>query len=170
MGSLRSKRFAVYSRNHDGRVQDPAGRRGNCDARRPQLTPDNQPAEPFRIADNVYYVGSSDIGSYLITTPEGHVIIDGGYPETAPMIEAHVAQLGFKIADVKIVAYEVLNALDCHIFLDAHAGYYGGREKAATMREHPDGPDTFVDPEGYKTFIKRAEQRFLDQLASEKRH
>jgi len=86
------------------------------------------------------------------------------------MIEAHVAQLGFKIADVKIVAYEVLNALDCHIFLDAHAGYYGGREKAATMREHPDGPNTFVDPEGYKRFIKRAEQRFLDQLASEKRH
>ena len=134
------------------------------------LTPDNQRAEPFRVPDNVYYVGSSDIGSYLITTPEGHVIIDGGYPETAPMIEAHVAQLGFKIADVKIVAYEVLNALDCHIFLDAHAGYYGGREKAATMREHPDGPDTFVDPEGYKTFIKRAEQRFLDQLASQKRH
>ncbi|PYQ70935.1 MAG: hypothetical protein DMG04_22885 [Acidobacteria bacterium] len=118
----------------------------------------------------MYYVGSSDIGSYLITTPEGHVIIDGGYPETAPMIEAHVAQLEFKIADVKTVAYEVLNALDCHIFLGAHAGYYGGREKAATMREHPDGPNTFVDPEGYKRFIKRAEQRFLDQLASEKRH
>ena len=70
----------------------------------------------------MYYVGSSDIGSYLITTPEGHVIIDGGYPETAPMIEAHVAQLEFKIADVKTVAYEVLNALDCHIFLGAHAG------------------------------------------------
>ncbi|PYQ85757.1 MAG: hypothetical protein DMG03_08420 [Acidobacteria bacterium] len=101
----------------------------------------------------MYYVGSSDIGSYLITTPEGHVIIDGGYPETAPMIEAHVAQLEFKIADVKTVAYEVLNALDCHIFLGAHAGYYGGREKAATMREHPDGPNTFVDPEGYKRFI-----------------
>jgi metallo-beta-lactamase class B len=39
----------------------------------------NEPAAPFRIADNLYFVGSSDIGSYLITTPAGHILIDAGY-------------------------------------------------------------------------------------------
>lgn len=63
----------------------------------------NQPADPFRIAGNLYYVGSSDIGSYLVATDAGHILIDAGYPSTVPIIEANVAKLGFKIADVKIL-------------------------------------------------------------------
>lgn len=70
---------------------------------RTALTPDNQPVEPFRIAGNLYYVGSSDIGSYLIATPEGHVLIDAGYVETAPQIVTNLGKLGFKIQDVKIL-------------------------------------------------------------------
>lgn len=61
------------------------------------------PAEPFRIAGNFYYVGANDVASFLITTPQGHVLIDGGYPGTAPMIMASVAKLGFDIKDVKIL-------------------------------------------------------------------
>src|SRR5689334_2086522 len=64
---------------------------------------DNQPAEPFRIADNLYYVGSLDIGSYLITTPEGHILIDGGYRETVPQIQANIAKVGFRLADVRVL-------------------------------------------------------------------
>lgn len=60
-------------------------------------------AEPFRIAGNFYYVGANDIASFLITGPEGHVLIDGGYPGTAPMIMASVAKLGFDIRDVKVL-------------------------------------------------------------------
>jgi len=63
----------------------------------------NQPADPFRIAGNLYYVGSSDLGSYLVATEAGHILIDAGYPSTVPIIEANVARLGFKIADVKIL-------------------------------------------------------------------
>src|SRR6476646_2307584 len=62
-----------------------------------------QPAEPFRIAGNFYYVGANDVTSFLITGPEGHVVLDGGYPTTAPMIMASIAQLGFDIKDVKVV-------------------------------------------------------------------
>src|SRR6185295_11146973 len=47
-----------------------------------------QPAEPFRIAGNFYYVGANDLSAFLITGPEGHVVLDGGYPSTAPMIMA----------------------------------------------------------------------------------
>lgn len=62
-----------------------------------------QPAEPFRIAGNLYYVGANDVTSFLLTGPEGHVLIDGGYPGTAPMIMASIAKLGFDIRDVKVL-------------------------------------------------------------------
>ncbi len=63
----------------------------------------NQPVEPFRIAGNLYYVGASDITSFLITTPEGHVVIDGGFPETAPLIRDSIVKLGYALEDVKIL-------------------------------------------------------------------
>lgn len=61
----------------------------------------NQPVEPYRIIGNVYYVGASDVASYLITTPEGHIILDSGFEETVPMIRDNLKKLGFKIEDVK---------------------------------------------------------------------
>jgi metallo-beta-lactamase class B len=80
-------------------------------------------ADPFRIAGNLYYVGANDVTSFLITGPEGHVLIDGGYPGTAPMIMASIARLGFKISDVKIL-------LNSHSHLD-HAGGLAELQKAS---------------------------------------
>jgi metallo-beta-lactamase class B len=60
-------------------------------------------AEPFRIAGNLYYVGANDASAFLLTGPQGHVLIDGGYPGTAPMIMESVARLGFDIRDVKLL-------------------------------------------------------------------
>ena len=62
-----------------------------------------KPAEPFRIVGSLYYVGANDVAAFLITGPEGHVLIDGGYPGTAPMIMASIAKLGFDIRDVKVL-------------------------------------------------------------------
>jgi len=62
-----------------------------------------QPVEPFRIAGNFYYIGANDVAAFLITGPEGHVVLDGGYPSTAPMIMASIAKLGFNIKDVKVL-------------------------------------------------------------------
>jgi len=62
-----------------------------------------QPADPFRIAGNLYYVGASDVASFLITGPEGHVLIDGGYPGSTDLIKESIAQLGFKITDIKVL-------------------------------------------------------------------
>jgi metallo-beta-lactamase class B len=61
------------------------------------------PAAPFRIAGNFYYVGADAVSAFLITGPDGHVVLDGGYPATAPLIIASIAQLGFDIKDVKIL-------------------------------------------------------------------
>jgi metallo-beta-lactamase class B len=62
-----------------------------------------KPAEPFRIAGNLYYVGANDVAAFLITGPQGHVLIDGGYPGTPPMIMASIARLGFDVRDVKVL-------------------------------------------------------------------
>lgn len=260
---------------------------------------DNRPAEPVRIADNLYFVGASDISSYLITTPAGHILIDAGYEQTVPLIEANVTKLGFKMSDVKILlntqahfdhaagfarmkqltgaqlmvserdapsieaggkgdfvmtdavamfppvkvdrrlrdgdqvrlgnvvltsrltaghtrgcttwtfdavdrgktykvvvvggltilngtrltgqpsyptietdyerTFEILKHLPVDIFLGAHPNYYGGAKKADERRAHPDGPNPFVDPDGYRTFVAASEKRFRDQLAAEKK-
>lgn len=74
------------------------GRRLNATKRGGQ-----EPVEPFRIAGNLYYVGANDVSSFLITGPAGHIVIDGGYPSTAPMIMASIAKLGFDIKDVKVL-------------------------------------------------------------------
>jgi len=74
----------------------------------------NQPVEPFRIAGNVYYVGASDVTSYLIITPKGHIVLDGGFEETAPMILVNIEKLGFRVKDVRIL-------LSSHAHYD-HAG------------------------------------------------
>lgn len=75
----------------------------------------NQPVEPFRIAENLYYVGASDITSFLITTPQGHILIDGGFVETVPLIRAGVQKLGFRLEDVKFL-------LNNHAHYDHAAG------------------------------------------------
>src|SRR4028119_2051938 len=61
----------------------------------------NKPAEPFRIAGNVYYVGTSGLAAFLIADPRGHVLIDGGLPESAALIAANVRALGFRLGDVR---------------------------------------------------------------------
>lgn len=63
----------------------------------------NQPVEPFRIIGNIYYVGASDVTSFLITSPQGHILIDAGFAETVPQIKANVARLGFKLEDIRVL-------------------------------------------------------------------
>jgi metallo-beta-lactamase class B len=47
----------------------------------------NQPVKPIRIIGNIYYVGAANVSSFLIQTPQGAILLDGGLPETAPLIE-----------------------------------------------------------------------------------
>ena len=62
-----------------------------------------RPFEPFRIIGNIYWVGSYDLSTYLITTPQGHILINTGVGDTAKQIAAGVEKLGFKMSDVKIL-------------------------------------------------------------------
>jgi metallo-beta-lactamase class B len=62
-----------------------------------------EPFPPHKIAGNLYYVGSRDLASYLITTSEGHILINSSLVESVPLIRASVEKLGFKFSDVKVL-------------------------------------------------------------------
>ena len=74
----------------------------------------NQPIKSYRVVGNVYYVGASEVTSFLIVTPEGHILLDSGFRETVPQIKQNIAQLGFRLEDVKIL-------INSHAHYD-HAG------------------------------------------------
>ena len=69
---------------------------------------------PFLIAKNLYYVGTDDLASYLITTPKGYILINSNLEEDIPLLKASIKKLGFQWEDIKIL-------LTSHAHLD-HAG------------------------------------------------
>src|SRR6195256_5232738 len=58
---------------------------------------------PHKIIGNLYYVGTRSLGTFLITTPQGHILINSDYERTVPVIKSSVEKLGFKFTDVKIL-------------------------------------------------------------------
>jgi metallo-beta-lactamase class B len=83
----------------------------------------NQEQAPFQVFGNTYYVGTHGLSSILVTSPEGHILIDGALPQSAPLIARHVQQLGFKIEDVKVI-------LNSHVHYD-HAGGLAELQKSS---------------------------------------
>jgi metallo-beta-lactamase class B len=85
------------------------------------------PITPFRIADNLYYVGSRDLASYLITTPQGDILINSNLETSPPQIRHSVEQLGFHWSDVKILlishAHSDHVAGSADILRETHAKY-----------------------------------------------
>lgn len=63
----------------------------------------SNPIEPFRIVGNIHYVGAANISSYLIATPQGHILIDTGMNEMHDVIKTNVGKLGFKVEDIRIM-------------------------------------------------------------------
>jgi len=265
---------------------------------RPQEAPDwTNPFPPYRIIGNIYYVGSQGLASYLITTPQGNILINSNLEKSVPMIRESVEKLGFKFSDTKILLishahwdhcagsaavkeltgakymvmdadvpeiqaggkgnfqygdsptsryqptkvdrilhdgdevqlggtvlvahltpghtkgtttwtmkvvdagktynvvivgspnvnagyklvnnalypqiasdyermFRVLKSLPCDIFLGAHGSYYGMEAKYARMKEG--GPNPFIDPEGYKSYIAEREETFRAEWAKQK--
>ena len=267
-----------------------------------QEAPDwTNPFPPYRIIGNIYYVGSQGLASYLITTPQGNILINSNLEKSVPMIRGSVEKLGFRFSDTKILLishahwdhcsgsaavkeltgakymvmdadvpeieaggkvdfgrgiksgdsaasqyqptkvdrvlhdgdevrlgdtvlvahltpghtkgtttwtmkvadagktynvvivgspnvnpgyklvnnalypqiasdyermFRVMKSLPCDIFLGAHGDYYGMEAKYARMKQG--GPNPFIDPEGYKSYIAEREQTFLAELAKQK--
>ena len=98
----------------------------------------DDPFPPHRIADNLYYVGSRGLSTYLITTSEGHILINASFDRTVPIIRANVENLGFKCSDVKIL-------LTSH----AHDDHVGG---TALVKELT----------GAKVFVMQGDEKVLE--------
>jgi metallo-beta-lactamase class B len=266
-----------------------------------QEPPDwTNPFPPYRIIGNIYYVGSQGLGVYLITTPQGNILINSNLEKSVPMIRESVEKLGFRFSDTKILLishahwdhcagsaavkeltgakymvmdadvpaiedggklnfgrdskfsdsgvsqyqpakvdrvlhdgdqvklgdtvltaqltpghtkgtttwtmkvadggktynvvivgspnvnpgyklvnntlypqiasdyermFRVLKSLPCDVFLGAHGDYYGMEAKYARMKQG--GPNPFIDPEGYKSYITEREQTFRAELAKQ---
>lgn len=63
----------------------------------------NHPLPPYRVVSNIYYVGTNYLASFLITTPQGHILINPDYEQSVPIIRNSVEKLGFHFSDVKIL-------------------------------------------------------------------
>lgn len=74
----------------------------------------NQPMEPFRVIGNIYWVGLTDHGAFLLTTPRGNILLDTTSPKTSHFVRESIEKLGFKMHDIKII-----------IGLHAHADHTG---------------------------------------------
>lgn len=103
------------------------------------------PIAPFRIADNLYYVGSRDLASYLITTPQGEILINSNLETSPPQIRHSVEQLGFQWSDIRIL-----------LISHAHGDHDAG--SARILRDTPakymvmDGDVPVVESGGAKDF------------------
>lgn len=74
-----------------------------------------KPMEPFQITKGVWYVGTENLSSILLTTPAGHILIDAGLDESAPQIKANIEAAGFRLTDVRYL-------LNSHARLDQAGG------------------------------------------------
>ena len=122
-------------------------------ALRADVSPDwTTPLEPFKIAGNLYYVGSRDLAAYLVTTPAGNILINSNLESSPPQIRAAVEKLGFKWADTKILLSSQAHydhvAGAAEVMRETHAKYevMGGDEKIV---EQGGGPASFDLPDSH---------------------
>jgi metallo-beta-lactamase class B len=83
----------------------------------------NKPQEPFRVFGNTYYVGVAGLSSVLVTSDKGHILLDGGLTQSAPLIDANIRKLGFRTQDIRFI-------LSSHAHFD-HAGGIAALQRAS---------------------------------------
>jgi hypothetical protein len=115
----------------------------------------HRPFPPYKIAANLYYVGTADLASYLFSTSSGNILIntdyklvnDPGYPRVAEDFER---------------SFSVLKKLPCDIWLSAHGSNFDMKAKYAKLNTGRDNP--FIDPAGYQKYIAEHENSFQREL------
>lgn len=122
----------------------------------PEQAEKNQPVTPFRIIGAIYYVGASDVTSYLIKTHGGLILLDGGFAETAPQIERNIVRLGFRLADVKVL-------LNGHAHPDHAGGLAALKRDSGAQFYAMDAEVTPLEHNGQGTFY-RGNRRLFESV------
>ena len=118
----------------------------------PNRHPDwTTPIAPFRIADNLYYVGSRDLASYLVVTPAGDILINSSLQSSSALIQKSVEQLGFHFRDIKIL-------LISHAHSDHNAGSAEIKRLTGAKYMVMDGDVPSVESGGAKDFAYPADR------------
>ena len=104
----------------------PSAQSQNHSDRQQLLKAWNQPFKGFRIIGNIYYVGTNNLACFLITSSEGHMLVDTAMEESGPLVRANIEALGFKLKDIRII-------LSSHAHFDHVAGH--ADMKAATVAQ-----------------------------------
>lgn len=112
------------------------------------------PVPPFRIAGNLYYVGSKDLASYLVATPQGHILINSSLEASVPLIRASVEKLGFKFTDIRIL-------LISHAHWDHDAGSAAIKKLTGAAYAVMDGDVSVVESGGRTDFHYGADASML---------
>jgi metallo-beta-lactamase class B len=115
----------------------------------------NDPFPPFKIMDNLYYVGSKELASFLFVTPRGDILMNTGYESTVPVIQSSVERLGFKFTDIKML-----------IAGHAHPDHVGGDNLVKELT----GAQVVVgrlDAEKTKDFHPAGKEHPIDRLVDE---
>lgn len=99
-----------------------------------------EPVDPFRIIGNVYYVGTADLASYLITTPEGHILLDAPMEENVPHLLRSIRALGFDPAEIEVM-------INSHAHFD-HAGGFARMKEVTVARLLVSAPDAALIERG----------------------
>jgi metallo-beta-lactamase class B len=95
----------------------------------------NKPFPPHKVIGNVYYIGSDQLATFLITTTEGHIVINSDFESTVPLLRQNIEKLGFKMSDVKIILGS--HAHGDHMEGDAMLKEYTGAKVMAMDRDVP---------------------------------
>lgn len=103
----------------------------------------NEPQAPVRIHGNTYYVGTRGLAALLITSADGHVLIDGALPNSAPLILENIRALGFEVEDIRLI-------LNSHAHFD-HAGGIAALQRASGARVAASVPSAPVLERGTST-------------------
>jgi CubicO group peptidase (beta-lactamase class C family) len=108
----------------------------------------DKPFDAHRVIGNAYYVGSDELAIYLIATKEGHILINSGFEETVPLIQASVERLGFKMTDVKII-------LESHAHADHVAGHARLKKLTGAKVFVMNGDDSVIAEGGRGQYLYR---------------
>jgi metallo-beta-lactamase class B len=101
----------------------------------PSMRPWDRDFPAFTVIGNIHFVGSSDLAQFLVTTPEGHILLDTGFEDSVPRLREHVVALGFRFEDIKFV-------LNSHAHIDHAQGDAVVRQltHASVVSSRPDAP------------------------------